>query len=73
MNKRIKRGDRLGQGGPQDGDIGIASDAHQLQEGAARDADELREDLGVGGQRHPGGSSRDPDAQGRRSEEEARG
>ena len=61
------------KGGGQTGAIGMASDAHQLQEGADRDAQELRGDLGVGGQRHPGGSSRDPAAQGRRTKAEAEG
>jgi hypothetical protein len=37
------------KGGGQAGAIGMASDAHQLQEGADRDAPELRGDLGVGG------------------------
>ena len=64
---------RQTQSGPQQGKIGIASDPHQLREGADRDSDELRGDLGVGGQRHPGDSSRDLAAQGRRIREEAEG
>ncbi len=73
---RRERGDAA-KGGPQTGAIGMASDPHQIQEGADRDAPELRGDLGVGGQRHQpaqaGGSSRDPAAQGRRTKEETQG
>lgn len=72
MNKRVERQD-AGGGGPQSGAIGAGSVRRQSQDGADRDADEWRGDIGVGGQRDRGGSSRDPDAQGRRTEEEARG
>jgi len=67
MDKRIEDKDRLGEGGPQDGDIGSASDSRQQQ------GDLTGEDVGVGGQRHDGGSSRDPASQGRRTEEERNG
>lgn len=49
----------LGQGGPQDGDIGAASDPRQQQQGE----DQARGQQGEAGQRHPGGSSRDPEQQ----------
>ena len=69
MNKRVEGKDRLGEGGPQDGPTGTGY--HRKEEGEERP--EMRRDLGVGGQRHPGGSSRDPASQGRRTKEEARG
>jgi hypothetical protein len=68
MDKRIEEKDRLGEGEPQGGDIGTASDSRQQQQG-----DPAGADIGVGGQRHEAGSSRDPQSQGRRTEEERNG
>ena len=68
MDKRIEDKDRLGEGGPQDGEIGSGSDSRQQQQGNPNGAG-----IGVGGQRHDGGSSRDPSSQGRRTEEERNG
>ena len=64
MDKRIEGKDRLGEGGPQDGEIGSASDHRQQQEG-----NEPNSEIGVGGQRHEQGSSRDPASQGKQDRE----
>ncbi len=64
MDKRIEGRDRLGEGGPQDGDIGVASDDRQQQGG-----NEANSEIGVGGQRHEQGSSRDPRSQGEENQE----
>ncbi len=66
MDKKTERG-RIGEGRSRVGDVGTPDDPHQLRK------PELRGDLGIGGQRHAGGSSRDPQAQGRRTKEEAGG
>jgi hypothetical protein len=52
------RGNLDGQGGPQDGPIGNP-DQHQHQGG------DLTETAGAGGQRSPGGSSRDSEKESR--------
>ena len=72
MNKRIEGKDRLGEGGAQQGDIGSASDSRQQQQ-QQQGSGEPGGDIGVGGQRHEGGSSRDPESQGRRTKEERHG
>ena len=69
MNNRIEGKDRLGEDGAQQGDIGSASDSRQQQQGSG----EPSGDIGVGGQRHEDGSSRDPQSQGRRTREERHG
>lgn len=54
------RGLLAGNGGPQDGPIGDAGDRRQQQDGDELDAAGIGGGgTGVGGQRHPGGSSRD--------------
>jgi hypothetical protein len=71
MDKRLEGKDRHEEGGPQDGPLAQGIDpvgGDRAPAGA-----ETRDEIGVGGQRHNSGSSRDPDAQGRRTKDEAHG
>jgi hypothetical protein len=54
-----RRGSMAGQGGPQDGPIGNASDPHQQQGDTSPERTGAigGGEQGEGGQRHPGGSS----------------
>ena len=58
---RLDRRGGLGVGGPQQGDVEPGdNDTRQQQQGDELDTGGVGQgDLGQGGQRHPGGSSRD--------------